>query len=130
VNREKIIFNLKRFWEIDDKTVDLYEAIKSGDKTSEWRDLANEEGDINPVIKRLLEKSVLGGLVFYKGRLFDLTNQLKTNRAWFVVGYPKGSLPRLEADITKVFYHGEHGDTGQVEIQFENVVEITENAIC
>ena len=91
----KIIFNLKRLWEIDGEMRDLYEMIRSGEKTSEWRDLTDRWG-----------KKLRGA---------------EGKRAWFVVGYPKDSLPRLEADIVEVV---EHRETLQYEIRFTNVSEV------
>lgn len=54
----------------------------------------------------------------------DLTPFLKVHRAWFVEGYPKGSLPRLEADITGLLYHP---SSSQLEIKFTNVKEVEFN---
>lgn len=104
---EVVVFHLKRFWEGHD----LWEDIKTGKKTSEWRKTSS----------------------YWLNRLFRTDNQalLNTNyilvpkvqKAWFVIGYPKGNLPRLEADIIEVFYRV---NTGQFEIQFRNVKEVTE----
>ncbi|GAI15073.1 unnamed protein product [marine sediment metagenome] len=76
---------------------DIYAAIKTGLKTSEWRDLS-------PYWKKRLEKTP------------------PPTRANFTVGFPKENLPRLEADIKAII---RHEDTGQYEIQVVNVVEIT-----
>lgn len=79
--------------------VDLYEEIKAGRKTSEWRDHK----------------------VYWDNILIK-----KPSKAWFVVGYPKNNLlPRLEADIVKIILHE---DSHQFEIQFTNVKEVTKSA--
>lgn len=98
---KKIIFNLKRMWPVDGVMRDLYEMIKSGEKTTEYRDMTKHWADkLRPAI------------------------QLEGYRAWFVVGYPKGSLPRLEADITEIDVQD-----GQYHIHFENVVEVLQNPV-
>ena len=111
-----VIFHLKRLWEYPDgRVVDLYEEIKSGRKTSEYRDLTD----------------------YWTDRLYKVTKDKnnpdtdilkpKVKRAWFVFGYPKGNLPRLEADIKNImFLIDENGFAEQLEIQFENVIEVTE----
>lgn len=109
---KKVVFNLKRTWVIDGKTVDLYEEIKSGRKTSEWRDAT--EFWFNRLCMR-------GKSHEYKIGEVDLTDSLKVYKAWFVIGYPKNNLPRLEADITYLIYHVPNG---QLEIQFTHVKEI------
>lgn len=87
-------FRLKRTgWGWDD----IYEAVKSGEKTSEWRDLT-------PFWEKRLDKTP------------------SPSKVVFTVGFPKGSLPRLEADIKAII---RHEDTEQYEIQVVNVVEIT-----
>lgn len=106
--RSVTIFHLKRFWKGDadkeyDGTVDLYEEIKSGRKKSEYRDATP----------------------YWAKRLLKTKRDLKEsipNRAWFVVGYPRGNLPRLEADMRDIIVL--HVDTGQYEICVENVVEV------
>ena len=100
--KKKVMFNLKRWWPPGfprEEQYDLYEAIKDGTKTSEYR-------DIKP---------------FWTKRLFSRLGSRKVDRAWFTVGMPKNSLPRLEVDITDIIIH-----ETQYEIQFENVVEVTE----
>lgn len=94
-----LVFHLKRFWpdEKDPQRVDLYEEIKSGRKTSEWRDHTP----------------------YWTNRLnIALTFPIIA----FVVGYPKGNLPRLEATLLRITLHSE---TNQYEIRFGNVVEVT-----
>jgi len=91
-----VFLHLKRFWTYPNgETVDLYEEIKSGRKTSEWREPTNYW-----ITRLLLEP--------------------QPKHACFVVGYPKNNLPRLEADISLIFYHV---FDNQIEIQFENVKE-------
>lgn len=41
---ETIVFRLKRFWQVGDRMVELYPAIKKGEKTSEWRDMTTYWG--------------------------------------------------------------------------------------
>lgn len=97
---DRVIFRLMRWWPPDaprEDQVDLYEEIKAGRKTREWRESS----------------------FYWKSRLF--AELLKPKRAWFIVGFPKGNVPRLEADITNIVVH-----ENQYEIQFENVVEVTE----
>jgi len=99
-----VIFHLKRLWAGPDGLIDLYEEIKAGRKNSEWR-------EARP---------------YWWSRLFkkaDGKNILKVKRAWFVIGYPKHNLPRLEADIKRVIFHVFQG---YFEIQFENVIEVKE----
>jgi len=101
----------------------LYEQIKSGKKTSEWRVLTLHWA------KRLLDTSVLN-IAFRMGdKPHDLTRYLKVHKAWFVEGYPKNNLPRLEAEITGLVYHPEKkgfpAHTQQIEIKFTNVKEVT-----
>lgn len=112
-NMGKVIFRLKRYWTYPDgKIVDLYNEIKEGRKTSEFRDCTEYWTD------RL-----------YKTKTINDLDHLtpKVDRAWFIVGYPKGNLPRLEADITNVLTHiDDEGFAEQYEIQFTNVKEVTE----
>ena len=110
-----VIFNLKRFWEIDGKTVELYKEIKAGRKTSEYRDLTHFW------IKRLCEHAHWES---YSDEPQDLTKYLRIHRAWFVVGYPKGNVPRLEAEIIGLFCDS---NARQLEIKFANVIEVTVN---
>jgi hypothetical protein len=80
VSSDTVIFNLKRFWPPDaprNRQVRLYEEIKTGRKTCEYRD-----------DKKYWRRRLLG--------------ERCPSKAWFVEGYPKGNLPRLEADITKI----------------------------
>lgn len=122
---EKVVFRLKRLLKIklgkepkDDVEFDVYEAIKVGQKTSEFRDFT-----------AYWEQRLCPSLDFLKLPCpdssnidVDITNFLKVKTAWFTVGYPKNNLPRLEAEITKLILHFE---SDQFEIQFQNVKEIT-----
>jgi len=112
---DKVVFHLAKYlprapWLV--KT--LYQQIKELLKTSEWRD-ANAYW---------LERLTFGGktYVFFPENktIIDLTNDLKVHMAWFVEGYPKNSIPRLEAEITGLFYHP---DSKQLEIQFKVIEE-------
>lgn len=122
-----VIFNLKTMWTYPDgQVVRLYDEIKSGRKTSEWRDfktfwirrLLKKTDDIPNIVKCLGSSDTI-----------DLTGGLRVGRAWFVEGFPKNSLPRLEAIITDLLYHDTghllNNDPGQFEIKFKNVVEIS-----
>lgn len=125
---DKVIFNLKKYWVNPanyltgetSKIVDLYEEIKAGRKTSEWR------GATKFWLKRLLTKRLTPEGIdkvldtYHKHGTQDLTCLLRVHTAWFLIGYPKGSLPRLEADITALLFHRE---TDQLEIKFANVRE-------
>ena len=110
---KRIIFNLKRLWTYPDgRTVDLYEEIKSGRKISEWRDYKPYWED------RLFKRKMIDGMEHFRQ---------KVNKAWFVVGFPKNNLPRLEADITNILIHvDDEGFAEQIEIKFTNVKEVTE----
>ena len=109
-----ILFHLKRFWEGQVgsayiKNLDLYEEIRAGRKTSEFRD------DTDYWRKRL-------GIWWQqqKGDVIEIGARVIGERAWFVCGYPKGNLPRLEATITEIIHLT---DTGQFEIKFKDVQE-------
>jgi len=117
--RPVVLFHLKRFWEgqvgsVYIKDLDLYEEIKAGRKTSEWRD------NTEYWKKRLHVRRIEFPLLTYL--LGGPTG--KIIRAWFVCGYPKGNLPRLEATITEVL---EVEDSDQLEIKFKDVVEVKVN---
>jgi len=91
----------------------LYEQIKSGEKRSEWR-------EATPYWLRRL--CVKGSIVSASDKPVNITGKLKVVRAWFVQGYPKRNLPRLEASIYQLFYHPA---TQQLEIVFGAVQETT-----
>jgi len=114
---DKVVFNLKRCWLMDNgKLVDLYEEIKLGRKTIEYR-------DCTPFWQnRLLNiKDKITRTMMLRYAPADFTQYLKHHKAWFVVGYPKGNLPRLEADITKLILN----DAKQFEVSISNVKEVT-----
>lgn len=73
-----------------------YESIKRGEKTSEWRD----------------------STAYWLNRLIHPQRK----EAWFVAGYPKNNLPRLEAEIVGMTGHAYNK---QIEIKISNVKEVT-----
>jgi len=93
---KKVFFHLSRRLRILGKDFDPYESIRCGRKTVEYRSNSR----------------------FWRLHLI----QAKPTKAWFVVGYPKDNLPRLEADITRIV---RRHSTNQIEVHFEHVVEIT-----
>jgi hypothetical protein len=95
--------------------LDLYAEIKAGRKTSEWRDFS----DYWCRILTGMPKERLESTVALVGD--NLTELLKVKKAWFVVGYPKNNLPRLEADITDLLLSR---DSDQFEIRIANVTEV------
>ena len=97
--------------------VNLYEEIKAGRKTSEWRDASE-------YWSRILAGEPRSSFDYDYGDIHNLTGRLEVSKAWFVVGYPKGNLPRLEADITALIFHR---NSDQFEIKFNNVKEKMEN---
>lgn len=108
--KDVVIFHLKRIWE----GKDLWEEIKQGRKTSEWREATSYW------FKRLLIKGAEPMASPYE---IDYHRRFwKVHKAWFVGGYPKANLPRLEAEITGLVYHP---DSSQLEIKFTNVKEVT-----
>lgn len=109
----KVIFHLARhFPQSSSLEKTLYQQIKEGLKTSEWRDTTAYW------IQRLLIGS---DYKFYSKKTIDLSRDLKVHTAWFVEGYPKGNVPRLEAEIIGLFYHP---DSNQFEIQFKEPEEV------
>jgi len=121
-------FVLKRSgWGYDD----LYEALKTGEKTSEWRDgsphwisrLLNEVG--RKQLQWAHELKARNKELIKQGRMkpyFLLPfpdSQWKHTKARFVVGYTK--RPMLLADVKAIMYNSK---TNQFEIQIENVVEL------
>lgn len=121
----KVVFNLKTFWEIDGKTVNLYDEIKAGRKTSEWRDathhwftLLTKDLDNHKIIAMFPPNHEIK-----EDCPVDLTEFLKPQIAWFERGYPKGSVPRLEVKITKLIYWVYKNTMSQFEVQFSGVLE-------
>ena len=119
-------FVLKRKgWGYDD----IYEAIKTGEKTSEWRS-GSEHWK-----RRLLTPP--SPSVRYSGQeslkhAFEIENRSKPfflmdfpdyhwkhKKARFVVGYTK--TPMLLADVKAIMYHSK---TNQFEIRIKNVEEL------
>jgi len=97
---------------------DLYEAIKYGRKTVEYRNSTRHWNERLITPKGLLFKD------FYVGKSVEFTgDHLKHDTAVFVVGYTK--YPRLVADITKI---GFNYYTNQLETHIENVREEQEDA--
>ncbi len=111
-------FVLKRSgWGYDD----LYEAIKNGEKTSEWRDASPFW--ISRLFKKGAQSSVRHRIIHATGPLlFIHPDDHKHKTARFVVGYTK--TPMLIADVKAIYYHPK---ANQFEIQIENVVEAKEN---
>ncbi len=111
-----VIFAIPRRWPPDapaEEQRDLYEEIKTGKKTVEYRDATPYWA------KRLLIHKRVPPTKYRH----SFKHQLKVKRAWFTVGFPKGSVPRLEADITDLIYDS---DTEQFEIHIANVKEVKE----
>jgi len=107
-------FVLKRFLKGFEEYGDLYEAIKSGRKTVEYRDATDHWKTrlLTPKTIELLDSDKRGiNLVFR----YDM---LKHAKAVFVVGYTKH--PKLVADITKIVYDHE---AKQLQIHIINVKE-------
>lgn len=104
---------------------DIYEALKSGEKTSEWRDgsdhwkvrLLNELGRKQLRWAHELKERNKGHNKPYFIMPFP-DYMWKHKKARFVVGYTKA--PMLIADVKAIIYNSE---TNQFEIQIENVVE-------
>lgn len=96
--------------------VNLYEEIKAGRKTSEWRD-ASEYWS-----RRLCREPVTTfhppPYAFFETS--DYTEWLEVDTAWFTVGFPKNNLPRLEAEITGLILHY---NSDKFEIKIANVKE-------
>jgi len=107
---DTVVFHLAKYYPKNKKSLEtLYEQIKNGTKRSEWRE-AN-----------LYWFKWLCGPDFCPGGLPGWSpDGLKVNTAWFVQGYPKGNLPRLEARVYQLFFHS---STRQLEITFGAVHE-------
>ena len=52
-------------------------------------------------------------------------------RAWLVTGYPRGSLPRLEADIDRIEEHAGlfDGHRGYFDVYVKNLVEVKSDTV-
>jgi hypothetical protein len=102
--KQKVVFHIARFWspEADRKIrIDLYNEIKVGKKDFELRNN-----------KKYWRKKLLG--------------EQQPQKAWFVAGYPKRNLPRLEADITRIT---EKEVYGKIKVYFANVKEIEQEEV-
>lgn len=96
---------------------DIYEAIKTGRKTSEWRD--GGAFWLSRLFTKYARESVKKQIREMPGSvLYIPPDYHKHTTARFVVGYT--SYPRLIADIHNIYYHK---STNQFEIQITNVRE-------
>ena len=98
----------------------LYELFKSGKKTTEYR-AATKYWE-----SRLLTKDAQKDYMFLKALerdRIDLTKSLKVKKAWFLHGYPSDNFPRLEADISKLYYLP---ISKQFKIEVKNLIELVD----
>ena len=96
---------------------DIYEALKSGEKTSEWRDATGFW--ISRLFKKNVQRTIERQIKHYEGpRIQFHKTHYKHMKARFVVGYTKS--PMLMADVIAIIFHT---DTNQFEVQIENVEE-------
>lgn len=117
----KVVFRLKRLWRDNDHVVDLYHQIKSGRKTVEYRDASQYW--LKRLCRKVLDVQQMPlDLASAKGALIILDFFLKVKRVWFLVGFPKNSVPRLEANITHLHLDPRNS---QLHIHFANVEEKT-----
>jgi hypothetical protein len=108
----------------------VYEQIRLGIKTTEYR--FSKEGFDGKWMKLLFrrltdeEKEYINilGKDYIKA---DLTKFLRVHKARFVAGYPKNSLPRLEADITGALFGGK-ALGNRIDILISNVKEVKESS--
>jgi hypothetical protein len=112
---DTVVFHLKRMWQ----GKDLYEEIKSGRKTSEWRDCTTYW--VRRLMRPLVEVGRLTRAGFSDSPAEDFTHRLRVHKAWLVIGFPKNSVPRFQVEIKGLFYHP---STCQLEIQFVNLREV------
>jgi len=97
---------------------DIYEALKSGEKTSEWRDATHFW--ISRLFKKNVQRTIERQIEHYEGPRIEFhKTHYKHLKARFVVGYTKS--PMLEADVTAIIFHT---DSHQFEVQIENTKEI------
>lgn len=98
---------------------DIYKALKTGEKTSEWR-LASQFW-ISRLFKKGAQASIRHNFLRHPGpKLFTHPDDHKHTDARFVVGRTK--YPRLIAEIHNIYYHraeGTPGDLGSEDAQFE-----------
>jgi len=116
---DKIMFVLKKYWVIDGKTVNLYEEIRLGRKTVEYRKATKYWQ--SRLLKNIDWSQVPLDLASAERALIDLTEKLKVRKAWFMEGYRKNCLPRLEARITKLLLDPR---AGMFHIHVDNVKEV------
>lgn len=129
---DRVIFHLARYY--PPRTMKpsemahpetLYERIRQKKKTVEYR-------EATPYwVNRLCMHSDLvlelaANWDLRDTRPQDLTKLLNVHRAWFLTGFPKYSLPRIEAEITRLIYNPA-GD-GQLEIHFKAIRELLKSA--
>lgn len=97
--RPDLFFHLARDFELSDGTVikDVYGQIKSGEKKVEYRPNSDYW---RKRIDKILRKRKHG---MTAGAGSNITIEVGYPfTAWFVTGYPKGSLPRLEVSVSKI----------------------------
>ena len=121
-----MMFRLKQFWEVDGKTVNLWDEIVSCRKTIEYRE-SNKYW-----WRRLLGAEVDGWWaknIHSEARrqqrdiFFDAATYEKVpKKAIFTVGFPKNNVPRIETDVSYVVYFH---DSEQLGVAFRNVKVIT-----
>ncbi len=107
----------------------IYAMFKAGLKTTEIRRL--KKGFRDYWMKRLCRPLTVDeqlmlplDLAAAERTAVDLSSFLKVKRAWLVEGYPKGLLPRLEADIKGLDLFPQADDC-RLEIHLKNFVEVT-----
>jgi hypothetical protein len=105
----------------------LYEQIKLGKKTSEWREAKNYWWHRFFDCPRM-NREISFPAVDAEKIPVDLTRFGKIKQVWFVEYYPKNNLPRLEADVVALLYHPEvlefPASNKMIEISFVNVREV------
>lgn len=130
---KKIVFRLKRQWKAEGRVLDLQEEIRSGRKTSEWRDATDywisRLTTLTPLkdLDRCSRKELLewANMPLDTAAAEDagitLTEKLKAKRAWLIFGGYSSNVPRFEVDITDLILYPREG---QFEIKFTNVREV------
>jgi len=93
---------------------DVYDAIKRGKKTSEWRDVSDSW------IARLTKMNVEEFNRSVRAARQSISLVPKYRRAKFVVGYTK--RPMLVADVEQLIYHP---NSRQFEVRIKNVKELS-----
>lgn len=72
------------------------------------------------------EVNVLMSKVKVHNAVVNMTQFLKVKRAWLVESYPKGLLPRLEADIKGIYLMKDDEGLLFIDTVVKNVKEVTE----